>query len=73
MDKELEIAILISALITAGKNYNDKDIYSLYESQNIAEVGKRAYEALVSLGYCIKVIPLAGVEIESQLTTHEGE
>ena len=73
MDKELEIAILISALISAGKSYNDKDIYSLYESQNVAEMGKRAYEALLSSGYCIRLIPLAGIEIESQLTTEDGE
>lgn len=72
MDKELEIAIFISALIKAGRDYNDKDIYALYEGQNVAEIGKRTHEALQSLGYGLTALP-AEIESEVLLTTNEGE
>ncbi len=72
MDKELQIAILISAMVTAGTKYDPQFMYSLFESQNVAEIAKRVYEALLSKGYCLRGIP-ENIEVESELTRSEGE
>ncbi len=72
MDKELSTAILISAMVTAGNDYNDKFMYDLFESQNVAEIAKRVYEALLSKGYCLQNIP-ESIEIDAHLITSEGE
>ncbi len=72
MDKDLETAVLISAMITAGNEYDPKFMYNLFESQNVAEIAKRVYEALLSKGYCLRSIP-ENIEVESELTTSGGE
>ena len=54
-DREFKIAILIASLLQAGKSYNDKDAYLLFESGNFAEIAKRTYEALERAGYCLKL------------------
>lgn len=72
MEKELQIAALIGAMTKSGRNYNDKDPYLLLEEGNVADIAKRAIEALHSLGYCIQV-DLNHVEVEAVLTNESGE
>ena len=65
--------VLFKALKHCATRYNDKDISEWSEKASFVQMSVDIAEELSLMGYCLQRTSYPLPEIESELTTHEGE